>query len=120
MEEYSAEELAQLHSVLLKTKQDLEAILADASGQSDTVELDQAAVGRISRIDAIQRQEMAKAQQRMAARRLGRVNQALIDFDDPDIDYGSCRDCGELIPLGRLHARPEALFCVACAQERGG
>ena len=64
----------------------LEAILADASGQSDTVELDQAAVGRISRIDAIQRQEMAKAQQRMAARRLGRVNQALIDFDDPDLD----------------------------------
>ena len=112
--------LSIFYDVLLRVKRDLEAILADAAGQADTVELDQAAVGRISRIDAIQRQEMAKAQHRMAAQRLTRVKQALIDFDDPDIDFGTCRDCGEPIPLGRLNARPEALFCVACAQERGG
>jgi DnaK suppressor protein len=120
MDEHSAEDLAVLHDLLLKVKGDLEVMLADAAGQADTVELDQTAVGRISRIDAIQRQEMAKAQHRMAARRLTRVQQALVDFHDPEIDFGACRDCGEPIPLGRLHARPEALFCVKCAQERGG
>jgi len=120
MDDHSAEDLDSLHDVLLKAKRDLEAILADAAGQANTVELDQTAVGRISRIDAIQRQEMAKAQHRMAAQRLTRVQQALIDFHDPEIDFGTCRDCGESIPLGRLRARPEALFCVGCAQQRGG
>ena len=29
--------------------------------------------------------------------------------------YGVCRTCGDLIPPGRLEARPSAIVCVACA-----
>jgi DnaK suppressor protein len=28
--------------------------------------------------------------------------------------YGTCMDCGALIPEGRLEARPEASRCVKC------
>jgi DnaK suppressor protein len=119
MSEHTPGDLATVHARLFEVQAALVALLADTSGQTATVELDQAAVGRLSRIDAIQQQEMAKAQHRLAAQRLGRVERALADFDDPEVDFGDCRSCGEPIPLGRLNARPEALFCVACAAERG-
>lgn len=28
--------------------------------------------------------------------------------------YGTCVDCGKLVPEGRLEAKPEAARCVAC------
>ncbi|HKB30022.1 MAG TPA: TraR/DksA C4-type zinc finger protein [Streptosporangiaceae bacterium] len=28
--------------------------------------------------------------------------------------YGTCAECGKLVPDGRLEARPEAARCVAC------
>jgi len=28
--------------------------------------------------------------------------------------YGQCVDCGDLVPEGRLEARPDASRCVAC------
>ena len=112
MEEYSAEELAQLHDVLLKTKQDLEAILADESGQSDTVELDQAAVGRFSRVDALQAQQMAIAQNERTRVRLEQVRLALIRHEEDA--YSECLRCGEPIGYRRLKAYPESPFCVPC------
>jgi DnaK suppressor protein len=32
--------------------------------------------------------------------------------------YGRCEQCGEPIAAARLQARPEALHCLACAQQR--
>ena len=29
-------------------------------------------------------------------------------------EYGRCQECGEMIPEGRLMARPYAVFCVKC------
>jgi DnaK suppressor protein len=31
-------------------------------------------------------------------------------------DYGSCQDCGAVIPFDRLRAQPMATRCVACQQ----
>jgi RNA polymerase-binding transcription factor len=28
--------------------------------------------------------------------------------------YGTCTDCGKIVPEGRLEAKPEAARCVAC------
>ncbi|BDV30438.1 TraR/DksA family transcriptional regulator [Microbacterium terricola] len=33
--------------------------------------------------------------------------------------YGVCVDCGRRIPSARMHARPEAQRCVACAEKAG-
>jgi DnaK suppressor protein len=32
--------------------------------------------------------------------------------------YGTCVDCGALVPEGRLEAKPEAARCVACQGRR--
>ena len=32
--------------------------------------------------------------------------------------YGTCVDCGERVPEGRLEAKPEAARCVACQGKR--
>lgn len=81
-------------------------------GQS-TVELDQQAVGRLSRQDALLNQSMAKATQ---ARRDGqrRALQAALQRMDGG-DYGYCEDCGDLIPVRRLELDPTAMRCVSCA-----
>ena len=93
-------------------------MLADDAGLGDTVELDQGAVGRISRVDALQAQAMAQATQRRARLRLERVRAALERYrQDPD-ELGTCPACGDDIGLGRLRAYPEAVFCVGCADRR--
>jgi len=85
-----------------------------ASVDGQPVQLDQQSVGRVSRIDAIQQQQMALArlaqlQQRSAA--LQKAQRALSDNED----YGFCEQCGRLIPLARLKIDPAAQCCVACA-----
>ncbi|MCB9679732.1 MAG: TraR/DksA C4-type zinc finger protein [Alphaproteobacteria bacterium] len=80
-----------------------------------TVELDQAAVGRISRVDALQQQQMADAQKRRNELRLKQVAVALQGFEDDE--YGACKVCGEPIGYRRLKARPESPACVACMSE---
>ena len=32
--------------------------------------------------------------------------------------YGECDDCGELISIGRLRARPVTTLCIACKEEQ--
>lgn len=87
----------------------------DAAGAESRrpVTLDQQSVGRLSRMDALQQQAMAKA---TAARRSGqrqRIAAALARMDDAD--YGYCTECGEPIPLGRLDLDPTVPTCVSCA-----
>lgn len=87
-----------------------------SDSSSATVELDQTRTGRLSRMDAMQAQAMAKAGGQRARERLLRIDAALKRMDSGE--YGECRDCGEWIPFGRLNADPCALFCVDCAETR--
>lgn len=118
MDELSAEHLEELTRALRSVREELKSSLADTS-RGATVELDQAAVGRLSRVDAMQQQAMAQAERRLQAQKLDAVAAALERVADEE--YGWCCQCGELIALRRLRARPESAFCVACqtALERG-
>lgn len=80
---------------------------------ASTVELDQARVGRLSRMDALQGQAMSKETQRRRHLQLTEVRKALkrIALDT----YGECQECGETIALARLEFKPEATLCVDCA-----
>jgi DnaK suppressor protein len=83
-----------------------------AAGQA-TVPLDQQAVGRLSRQDALLSQSMARATQaRRDAERRG-LTSALARLDAGE--YGYCDDCGEEIAEGRLALDPTARLCVECA-----
>lgn len=98
---------------LLCQKAELNAALEQGGDSAKPVELDQTSVGRVSRIDAIQQQEMSLAAQRRRADMIVRIDMALRRIDDGD--YGYCRECGEKIPEKRLEIDPTCLNCVNCA-----
>ncbi len=85
---------------------------AGREGQS-VVTLDQQAIGRLSRMDALQNQAMAKAQQARRDGEVRRLTAALERIEDGE--YGYCEDCGEQIAKGRLQLDPAATRCVSCA-----
>jgi len=88
------------------------------SGAADTVELDQTRTGRLSRMDALQTQAMAKARQERAGMSLRRIEAALRRCDTGD--YGYCVECDEPIDPRRLEAEPAVSLCLACAERREG
>jgi len=79
----------------------------------DAVALDQQSVGRLSRMDAMQAQAMAKANERQRRMELSRIEAALRRIDEDE--YGYCQKCGEEIAPERLRVDPAASFCVDCA-----
>ncbi len=94
-------------------KRELEALSALSEDDRAAVTLDQQAVGRLSRMDAMQQQAMAQAGERARARDLQRIDAALRRIEDGE--YGYCSDCGEAIAEKRLEADPMASLCIACA-----
>jgi DnaK suppressor protein len=91
--------------------------LAEASrAATATVELDQTRQGRLSRIDALQGQAMAKDAERRRVLQLERLASALARLERGA--FGECIECGECIAEPRLRADPGAMLCLACASER--
>ena len=102
---------------LIQLKAELEVALADAERTSATVVLDQNSVGRLSRMDAMQQQNMALANKRSLSVRLAKIHKALAALESGD--YGYCETCGEEIGVARLTHYPESNLCLSCqsAQE---
>ncbi|MCB9745406.1 MAG: TraR/DksA C4-type zinc finger protein [Alphaproteobacteria bacterium] len=118
-EELTPAELEQIGALLRAAELELRALIADEGGLTGTVQLDQSAVGRVSRVDALQQQQMALANKRRAERRMEAVEAALERFDEDPESFGWCPGCGEPIGVRRLRAVPESVFCVPCLQARG-
>lgn len=72
------------------------------------------AVGRISRMDAINNKSVTEAALRQAERKLLQLERAYNEIDTAH--FGKCKKCGEEIPLGRILIKPESAFCVKCAE----
>jgi DnaK suppressor protein len=98
---------------LMALKHELEALSALSEDDRAAVALDQQAVGRLSRMDAMQQQAMAQAAERARARDLQRIDAALRRIEDDE--YGYCSDCGDEIAGKRLEIDPMANLCVNCA-----
>lgn len=107
---------AELKEALQNLVGELDDQLRASSEAAKPVALDQTAVGRVSRIDAIQQQKMVEANRQALRLRLQQVHSALQRFEG-DV-YGECAECGEEVGYARLKARPESLFCIACQQAR--
>jgi DnaK suppressor protein len=60
--------------------------------------------------------ERVEAVLSVAKQQLAEVLDALHRIDDGT--YGTCTDCGKVVPEGRLEAKPEAARCVACQGKR--
>ncbi|MPY76269.1 MAG: TraR/DksA family transcriptional regulator [Alphaproteobacteria bacterium] len=80
----------------------------------DPVELDQARLGRLSRMDALQSQALAQDVERRRKIELQRIDAALGRIEAGE--YGYCLNCGEAIPIARLEFDPAVATCVDCAR----
>ncbi|HAW45908.1 MAG TPA: molecular chaperone DnaK [Roseovarius sp.] len=87
----------------------------DARGREGqaTVTLDQQAIGRLSRQDALQSQAMARATHARRDVERRRLRAALDRIDEGE--FGYCEDCGEEIAPARLELDPGTTRCISCA-----
>ncbi len=113
MNNKSATFLADIREKLLELREQLESVAAVNDDSSQTVELDQARVGRLSRMDALQAQSMSQASGRRREMMLRQLSAALKRIDNDT--YGRCQSCEEMITRGRLESDPTAVLCIECA-----
>jgi len=71
------------------------------------------AIGRLTRMEAINSKSVSEASLSSAIIRLGKLEKALEKVDDPG--FGICVRCDEPIAMGRLLLLPESAVCVSCA-----
>ncbi len=114
MDDLTAEQQQELHRSLLILKEELQQLLLESAASSQTVGLDQP-IGRLSRMDALQQQAMAKANRAGHQQRLQLVESALLSLKLER--YGECRRCEEPIGYARLRVRPESPFCLVCQRQ---
>ncbi len=100
---------AKIESEILKTEQKV----AEYKELTRPIEPENA-IGRISRMDAINNKSVVEAALRKAVEKLAKLNLALSKVDDDD--FGLCVRCHKPIPLGRILIMPQARTCVACLQ----
>lgn len=100
--------IARIHAELDKTKSEIVQLkeLTKPIGPEN-------AIGRISRMDAINNKSINENRLRVAENKLRKLNHALANSADKA--FGSCSRCGGDIQIGRLMLLPESSFCVRCA-----
>ena len=79
-----------------------------------TVELDQTRVGRVSRMDALQSQQMALESARRRQTQLQKISGALHRIENDE--YGFCFVCGAEIDIRRLIIEPTSTRCLECVE----
>lgn len=112
MNNVEIEEIRQKLQHLKSELQQLEKIFHETSAP---IELDQARVGRLSRMDAMQAQEMLQETSRRRKQKLLEIDGALrrIEADE----YGYCFVCGEEIDIRRLSINPTNTRCMECTEK---
>jgi DnaK suppressor protein len=100
---------------LLRLKSELEGLEETSREATRPVELDQSSVGRLSRMDAMQVQAMARETARRRQRQRAGIEGALRRIESGD--YGFCFVCGEAIDTRRLAADPTTTRCLACMED---
>ena len=98
---------------LLDRLSELEA--SDSFGEDEraTVALDQQAIGRLARMDLLQRQQLAKETHRMRNMEKSRIRAALDRIATEE--FGWCAECSGPIAEKRLQIDPTAALCIECA-----
>ena len=91
----------------------LEASLRLEDSSNDSIAPDNA-IGRLTRMEALQAQSMSSATRARQQKRVRLINAALHRLDSGT--YGQCVRCSQPIPRGRLDVMPEARICMDCAR----
>ena len=73
------------------------------------------AIGRLSRMDAINNRSANQTALNAAKIRLAKLTPTLTRIDQPE--YNECDECLVEIPFARLMLVPESEYCVACSEK---
>jgi DnaK suppressor protein len=106
-------DLVKFKVLLLARQQTLITVKTEGEVAAQTVELDQARMGRLSRMDALQAQAMLQESDRRRNQELRDIAAALLRIAEHD--YGYCLDCGDVILEQRLEYNPAVSLCIICA-----
>ncbi len=98
-----------IEAEILKTEERI----SDYTEMAKPVEPD-VAIGRISRMDAINNKSITEAALRQAKLKLSKLKLALGKIGHAD--FGLCYRCKKPIPLKRILVKPESPYCVNCAR----
>lgn len=109
------ENLQQIRQLLLKAKSNLLEQEKTSKEAGKPVELDQTKVGRISRMDAMQAQQMALNASRRRQLQLVKIESAFQRINSGE--YGYCLNCDEDIDIRRLMVDPTSIHCIECAEK---
>lgn len=112
---FNVDQLAGFRERLLQKQQQLLELKQTSEDAAQTVELDQSSVGRLSRIDALQGQEMSRERERRRRIELNNIAAALRLIDEGS--FGYCVRCDEEIAVKRLEYDPATPLCIACASK---
>jgi len=108
----------QLNEFRQKIKQRLEVItseLADINSNTEAIAPD-VSIGRLSRLDAMQSQQMSLAGRRLLERERTQLADALKRIESGR--YGFCQLCGKPIDPERLSYQLHAVACVPCLEKK--
>ena len=114
MENINKKETEEIKQNLLRLRMELQEIEATLKETSDPVELDQTRVGRLSRMDAMQSQQMALETVRRRKEQLIKIEGALKRIEAGE--YGDCFICGAEIDKRRFLADPTSTRCMECVE----
>jgi DnaK suppressor protein len=106
------EQQADLEVELMRLLQRLERSLKITGRAARPVKLDQTSVGRLSRIDALQNQQLTRGLEARENARHAQILEALRRIEDGS--YGVCAGCERPIPYERLLVFPETVRCAEC------
>ena len=107
-------QIADFRERLKTLRTEIKESLASSKNSSEAVQLD-TSIGRLSRMDAMQQQQMALELRRRKENQLMRLENALKRVAQGS--YGRCGKCKEEISEDRLEIQPDAVLCVRCASQ---
>lgn len=108
-------EIEKIRKQLLRLRAELHELEEELVKAGETVVLDQTRVGRLSRMDALQTQQMALESTRRRQLQIAKIDGALLRIASGD--YGYCFVCGEEIIASRLSIDPTSTRCMGCVEK---
>jgi len=110
----TAQETEQLETQIISKIDRLRRQIIDLKELTKPIEPD-CAIGRVSRMDAINNKSVNESALRKKENQLNGLNRALEDIDKAD--FQNCIVCGYEIPLQRVFIMPESRKCTNCASK---
>lgn len=111
----TAEEKIKLKILIISKIERLNQQIVDLKELTKPIEPD-CAIGRVSRMDAINNKSVNEAGLRKKIEQLNGLEYTLSIFNQQELER--CSVCGDSIPTGRLFVIPESRKCVRCAALR--